>query len=124
MLCQLRLPPFGVGFLERHKLAALRLTVVGNEVYGYFWTLFPLPEGVTVDNPERYLWQPAFSSAVLESDAARMLGTIYERLPPSNNDCLVPSKKTSAELLSRLNRRRGVECHSQEGDDHEHPQLS
>jgi hypothetical protein len=90
MLCQLRLPPFGVGFLERHKLAALRLTVVGNEVYGYFWTLFPLPEGVTVDNPECYLWQPAFSSAVLESDAARMLGTIYEAFAAIEQRLLSP----------------------------------
>jgi hypothetical protein len=78
MLCQLRLPLFDVGFLERHNLAAFRLTVVGNEVYGCFWTLFPLPESVTVDNPENYLCQPAFSSAVLESDSARMLGKICE----------------------------------------------
>jgi hypothetical protein len=50
----------------------------------------PLPESATVDNPENYLWQPAFSPAVLESDAARMLGKIYEAFAAIEQRLLSP----------------------------------
>ena len=57
----------------------------------------PLPGSVTVDNPENYLWQPAYSSAVLARNAARMLGKIYEALAAIEQRLSVPSKKTSVE---------------------------
>jgi hypothetical protein len=57
----------------------------------------PLPGSVTVDNPENYLWQPAYSSAVLARNAARMLGKIYEALAAIEQRLSAPSKKTSVE---------------------------
>lgn len=61
----------------------------------------PLPESETLDNPEYYLWQPAYSSAVPERDSARMFGKIYEALAAIEQRLLSPIEEGLNKRLRR-----------------------